>query len=347
MNEYIHKIKGFLPRKASIFHDKTYIYGAPNSGKTLLSLQYAQNFKHVYYVNLDMFFCSDSYIHEQETIRNLPKHTQLLIIDNFLNSFMENIEVNIPRIYIGSISECPRDFKKLRILGLSFDEYLGFDRKNLNIETLLSNFIKDGNNPEIFFLPDYKKKQYKWQVMKLALKNDFLLFSHILSLQSLKTSTNAIFNYLKQKVKVSKDRIYPLIDNFCQEGILHICKHIDEIDSNNKKYKLYLYDFSLSEFACSKHFVRLYENMVFLELLSMGFCLAYSEYCDFIDLDKMVIFICVPFSSIESIEKRIIQIRKKEKRFSNFKIFAISMSCNHSFNDNEMIIDFTSLTPMF
>ncbi len=346
MIDYSPKIKTFLPRSININHNKTYIYGAPNSGKTLLSLWYAQTFQHFHYINLDMLFSKDLYLREQQAIKTIAKQTQLLIIDNFLNNFICDIDFNIQCIYIGKFTECPKDFKKLRVLGLSFDEYLGFDKRNLNVETLLSNFIKDGNNPEIFFIPDYKKREYKWQIMKLSLKDDFLIFINILSFQSIKTSTNAIYQYLKQRLKISKDRIYSLIDNLCKESILHICKHIDDIDSkNNKKYKLYLYDFSLSEFADSRHFNRVYENMIFLELLSKGFYLTHSDYCDFIDISKQIIFLCVPFVSIEYIEKRILLLRKKEKRFSNFKVFAISMSCNHIFNQNEMIIDFISLSP--
>lgn len=346
----IPKVKYFFPRSINICHNKTFLYGPPQSGKTTLALWHARQFQHVFYIDCNMLFSKSLIEQAKHVLSNVCKQLELLIIDNITLELIEhfrNIEIKCHYIYIGCIESCPKDFNPLLVLPLSFEEYIGIDKKNLSIEALLSNFIKDGNSPEMLLLPDYKKREYKLRSMQFSLKDNMPIFIHILALQSLKTSIYGIYTHLKQYIKISKDRIYPLIHSWQINNIVHICQHID-IDSTikTKKYKLYCYDFALAaDFADSKHFIRIYENMVFLELISMGFTLQYSDYCDFIDSSKKMIFICMPFASIESISKRIQLIRKKEKQYNSYTIHIITMSINHEFSQNEIAIDFANLSP--
>lgn len=346
----IPKVRYFFPRSINICHNKTFLYGPPQSGKTTLALWHARQLQHVFYIDCNMLFSKSLLEHAKQALKDICKQLELLIIDNVtleLSRYFSDIAIACPCIYIGSIEACPKDFHPLLVLPLSFEEYIGIDKKNLSIEALLSNFIKDGNNPEMLLLSDYKKREYKWRSMKFSLKDDILIFSHILSLQSIKTSIYGIYTHLKQHIKISKDRIYPLIQSLQINNIVYICQHIDTCSTTKtKKYKLYFYDFTLSaDFADSRHFIRVYENMVFLELISMGFTLQYSDYCDFIDNDREMIFICMPFASIESMTKRLQLVRKREKQYNAYTIHIVTMSSSHEFSQNEMAIDFASLSP--
>ncbi|GAB0173477.1 MAG: ATP-binding protein [Helicobacter trogontum] len=347
----IPKLKHIFPRSVNINSNKTFIYGPPQSGKTTLALWYAQKFQYVFYVDFAMLFSKNLIENTQKALHNIGQKLELLIVDNITLDtikYCNDMIVSCPCIYIGDIGACPSDFTPLSLLPLSFEEYLSIDSKNLSIEALLSNFIKDGNAIEMLLLPEYKKREYKWRSMQFSLKEEANILSHMLSLQSLKTSTYGIYTHLKQHIKISKDRIYPLIQSLQANNIVHVCKHADTygIDAG-KKYKLYFYDFTLaSEFADSKHFMRVYENMVFLELVSMGFSLQYSNYCDFIDKSQQMIFLCMPFAGIESIAKRIQLIRKKEREYSNYMIYVITMGSNHVFDTKAIGLDFASLSPL-
>ena len=348
MSIEIPKLKHFFPRSVNIKSDKTFIYGPPQSGKTTFALWYAQKFQHVFYMDLATLFSQTLIANTKKALYSMSEKLELLIVDNItLDSikYCDDIAVSCPCIYIGDMQACPSDFSPLPLLPLSFEEYLSMDSKNLNIDVLLSNFIKDGNNIEMLSLPDYKKREYKWRSMQFGLKDEAKALSYMLALQSLKTSTYGIYTHLKQHIKISKDRIYPLMQSLQTNHIVHICKHIDT-QNTNKKYKLYFYDFTLSEFADSKHFVRVYENMVFLELVSMGFKLQYSHHCDFIDTTQNMIFLCMPFASIESIAKKIQLIRKREREYGEYLIYIITMSSNHSFDSKAIALDFASLSPL-
>ncbi len=349
MFDEIPKIKSFFSRSVSIHHTKTFIYGPPQSGKTTLALWHARQFQHIFYIDSNMLFSKDLWEQTKQTLRTLTTQLELLIIDNITlatSAYINDIVVSCPCIYIGKREACPTHFVPLRMLPLSFEEYLGIDKKKLSVESLLSNFIKDGNTPEMLLLADYKKCEYKWRAIQVALQDDMLAFSHMLALQALKTSINGIYTHLKKYIKISKDRIYPFIRTLEANGIIHICQHVDICQEiHKKKCKLYFYDFSLAaDFAYSKHFMRVYENMIFLELLSMGFILQYSDYCDFIDIAHKRIFFCMPFASTESIIKKIALVRKKEKQYNDYTLFAITMSYHYMIDAKAMIIDFANLS---
>lgn len=345
----IPKVKNFFQRSVNIYNNKTFLYGPPQSGKTTLAFWQARQFQNVFYIDCNILFSQKTLEQVKQTLNNSKKRLELLIIDNItLETIAHFIDISVKCrcIYIGRIEACPKDFNPLLILPLSFEEYISIDKKNLSIESLLSNFIKDGNNPEMLSIADYKKREYKWRSMQFALKEDMLIFSHMLALQSIKTSIYGIYTHLKQYTKISKDRIYPLMQTLQANNIIHVCQHIESCNTiRSKKHKLYYYDFTLAaDFADSKHFMRVYENMVFLELISMGFVLQYSDYCDFIDNIQQKIFICMPFASMESMAKKIQLIRKKEKQYSNYNLYIITMSSNHEFSPNEIAIDFASLS---
>lgn len=345
----IPKVRYFFPRSINICHNKTFLYGSPKSGKTTLALWQARQFQHVFYIDCNMLFSKSLREQAKNKLIEALKQLEFLIIDNMTleeSKYFSDIKITCPCIYIGRIESCEASFHPMPLFPLSFEEYIGIDKKNLSIEALLSNFIKDGNSPEMPLLSDYKKREYKWRSMQFFLKDDMTIFSHILALQSLKTSIYGIYTHLKRHIKISKDRIYPLIQSLQINNILHICHHIDSSAVKIKKYKLYFYDFTLAQdFSDSKHFIRVYENMVFLELVSMGFELQYSDYCDLIDNSRKMIFLCMPFARLESMEKKIQLIRKKEKQYNTFTINIITMSVNHDFGKNALAIDFASLSP--
>ena len=154
----ISKLKHIFPRSVNINSNKTFIYGPPQSGKTTLALWYAQKFQYVFYVDFAMLFSKNLIENTQKALHNIGQKLELLVVDNITLDtikYCNDMIVSCPCIYIGDIGACPSDFTPLSLLPLSFEEYLSIDSKNLSIEALLSNFIKDG-------------RQYKLQTKDLC-----------------------------------------------------------------------------------------------------------------------------------------------------------------------------------
>lgn len=335
-------------RSISIDSKKSFIYGPPKSGKTMFALNYAKKFTNTLYVNMSLYSIESLFDILLEKILSSINSVDLFIVDKFNHSLLKIPDFNkllkIPTnvMLIGDMSEYTDDlsqFKKFLIYPLSFEEYLGFDNKNLSVVQLLANFLRDGNSPDIFFSPNSIRQERKIQNLKLELGNDFYLFFHLLFFQSSKISIYLIFCYLKKHIKISKDKLYYIIEKYQKEGLIYLCKYLNY---NNKKHKdkIYFFDFSLFELTGRKEFNKVFENMVFLELYSMGLELFYDDDFDFIAPSMNFAFLCVPFCRVSSVFQK---IKNKYKFNSNYKIFAISMNLNYKINAHINIIDFTNL----
>ncbi|RDU72264.1 ATP-binding protein [Helicobacter aurati] len=345
-----YRIKDFIPRSLSVKSHRVYLSGSPSSGKTTLALM-GEAVSSLCYINL-MFASNKKLLQEaKKKLLSVDSGIKLIVIDNYREGFLDSELLSqldeIRIILIGKYAvykqdSMLRDFSYVILRHLSFEEYLASDTKNLGIESLFGNFIQCGNAPEIYHLPRFQREQRKWQIMRLALEENLAIFCAMLSFQSLKITTNSLYTQLKNCVQISKDRLYPLIEKLQDEYIISVCEHTNNIESKHKRYKLYFYDFSLFVFADNKHFLRMYENMVYLELIARGFMLCYDDYFDFLDKKKRVYFLCMPFASLESIQLR---IKNLQSMFTtrDRQLIIVSMSLNKQLSKHIDIVDFTSL----
>lgn len=343
-------VSSFLPRGLSLSAHRTYLSGTPSSGKTSLALRQAKP-ACLHYVNLSVIFDPIAKREAKEALLNLGREIELVIIDNYELDFLDSVMLasleSKRLIVIGSHALKTQDailssFSTAVLRGLSFDEYLAGNTKNLGLENLLSNFIQQGNSPAMLSLNALQQPEKRYEIMRLALGEDCGVFRAMLSLQSLKLTTNAIYTRLKAHSQLSKDRLYPLINRLAMEHRIFICEHRGNANSKHRRYKLYFYDFSLSALADSRHFLRIYENMVFLELLHLGLDLHYDDYFDFIDEERGLVFFCMPFSSLEHIKSRIAKVKNLLDNSSN-KLIVISMNLHVELEERVIILDFASL----
>lgn len=255
-----------LKRELSIPSNKTLIYGAPKSGKTSLALDYLNSLnipsKKIAYLD-----CQDPRVRLEEAKSELlklflEKKLEALILKSYTPTF---ILPNLPIILLTSNSPLALPaFSTLKSRNLSFAEYISFDRKNTSPQTLLKNFIKDGNLPQIPFLAEFQKIKTKQENLKIALEENYPLFCKLSSFASSKLTTNQFYSLLKKERKISKDRLYEFWERLGDEGIMLSIPHTKE--SKNKK--IYFYDFSLPKaLSPQSTILQILENMFVLELL--------------------------------------------------------------------------------
>lgn len=300
------KLYNTLPRELSIPSNKTLIYGPPKSGKTSLALDYLTSLnipsKKVAYLD-----CQDPRVELEEAKSELlklflEKKIEFLILDSYAPSFTLP---NLPSILL--ISPTPlslSSFSLLKTRNLSFAEYISFDRKNTSSQTLLKNFIKDGNLPQIPFLAEFQKNKTKQENLKIALEENYPLFCKLSSFSSSKLTTNQFYSLLKKERKISKDRLYEFWERLGSEGIMISIPHIQE-----KSKKIYFYDFSLPKALSSQSTIlQILENMFVLELLiflqKSGDTLAYDDQNFFIT-QKNGVFFFAPFAHKDFITQKI------------------------------------------
>ncbi|RDU69874.1 ATP-binding protein [Helicobacter cholecystus] len=314
------KTYNILPRELCISSNKIVIYGPPKSGKTSLALDYINSLeissKKIAYLD-----CQDPRVRIEEAKSELlklylEKKIEALILESYPPSFALP---NLPIILLTSNSPISLPtFSLLKTRNLSFAEYISFDRKNSSTQTLLKNFIKDGNLPQIHFLNDYQKIKTKQDNLKIALEENYPLFCKLSSFSASKLTAHQFYSLLKKEQKISKDRLYKFWERLESEGILINIPHIQE--SKNKK--IYFYDFTLPKALNSQSTIlQILENMFILELLifleKRGDTLAYDDQNFFIT-QKNGVFLFAPFAHQDFIIQKL-----KKSPYSQVKIITL------------------------
>ena len=256
------------PRRFGIGAQRTHIFGAPQSGKTSIALNYARDFKNPLYIDFADLRNSRDLIGQTLLKIAFEKTHDLLILDNIPRDFANNF-TNLPKgANIITISESNADlhgFQSVEILPLNFEEFISFDTQDLNLKELFEKFIRFGNLPAMMNLRDSQKFEAKQKMLVSIMGENMDIFLELMRFQSSPVSVFQLYNILKKDSKMSKNRIYGVIDSFLQRGIVRFVAHCDKPKAPKKAY---LFDFSLrNAISYERNFMAVFENMVFLELL--------------------------------------------------------------------------------
>lgn len=301
---YEEKSRNFtiFPRSYAIKQTKIILYGAPKSGKTSLALDLARHCNCPIFIDCaDPRFLLDS---TQKTLLELfvEKRFDMLIIDNYTPTLQLP---NYPKTIITSptpmrIPESIRNnFSTQLISPLNFEEYVSFS-KSARLETIFANFLKEGNLPEILFLPEFKRLIRRQEIITLRFKEDVSIIAFLLTYQAKTFSVYNAFCHLKQYQKISKDRIYAFIQTMIDEGFLFLLPHANRKETK----KLYFYDFSLPYALLPlPDFGAIFENLIFCELIRRNLPISYDDTCNFI-LDSLAIF-ATPFPNPVLVESKL------------------------------------------
>lgn len=260
----------FNPRRFGIHANKIHLFGSPKSGKTSLALYYAKSFKNPLYIDFDDLRNTNEFIKQILLKITFEKKIDLLILDNIPSDFSPANLPNIANIITINQRDLPKshlpNIPRMEILPLNFEEFIGFDKLNLDLKELFETFIKVGNLP--FMLKDSKdllRLEKKQQMLKSAINNDMDIFLALMRFQRECVSIFQLYNILKKQKKISKDRLYSVIDDFSQRRILLQVSHLNKPKAPKKAF---FFDFSAA-FALSyeRNFMAVFENMIFLEIL--------------------------------------------------------------------------------
>ena len=305
------KSRAFLPRKKSITTKKTILYGPRFSGKSSIVIDHISNYKKERCLYIDF---SDMRVSSKEIGENIQefidkKNIELLVLEHFDNQF------KIPKAEeIVLTSTKPLNVKEFNseiIYPLDFEEFISFERKNLNIENSFNNFANIGTYPSIVL----RTQEEKYRNLQLLLNAYFFAPSAIEILQTLsnyqssKTSILKIYSHLKQNIKLSKDLLYTQIDNFLDESLLFF---LEKFDQPKVSKKFYFIDFALKNaLTFQKDFLKKFENIIFSELIKKEWKFFYTEHIDFYVPDKNLAIVSIPFLPAELIKRKFLKIKNE------------------------------------
>ena len=326
-------------RKLFLDEDSSYqINGISQSGKTKLVKNYLLGLKKSSYMYID---CSDIRIDiddlniELELFCN-KNRINTLVLDNYTDKIKI---VNVPQLII--CSEIYNDInflQNVKLYPLDYEEFLAYEHKYDS--TALNHFFQLGGFPSMHKVSSDERINYIQKTLKYTLSDmelDILIYCTKMMAQ--KISPYSIYERLKQSRKISKDKLYKSFESLSSKNYIH---QLQKVNHSKAIRKIYLCDTSLKPaLTIDKHFGRVFENMIYLELLKSDTQCYYDEGIDFYLPQSSEIILATPFADERALFKKIEAIEAFIFGYQVKKITAITMSregsVSHPFSKVEMV----------
>ncbi len=331
-------IEKFHYRKVYLRDESYQIHGITQSGKTKLVKHYLLTLKKSSYLYIN---CEDVRIEIDAFNKLLASYClenkiNTLVLDNFSPQFKF---VNVSQLILISQVNYNYDFlKSIQLYPLDYEEFLAYEHKYDS--TALNHFFQLGGFAHMHKVTPDERNNYIQKSLRLSLASqEFEILKYCAKVMAQKVSAFSIYERLKLTMKVSKDKLYKSYDALIQKNYLHT---LSKNQHPKATKKLYLCDISLKPaLSIGKHFGRLFENMIFLELLKHDTLCYYDEGIEFYLPNNDEIILPMPFAEERVLFKKIQTIEEFIFTYQIKKITIITMSreggINHPLSEVEMI----------
>jgi predicted AAA+ superfamily ATPase len=332
-------VNKFHYRKLFLEENVSYqINGISQSGKTKLVKNYLLGLKKNTYMYID---CADVRIELYEfnkyiSIFCFENKIDVLVYDNYIKEFKIP---NVSQLIITSQTYIKNQYLTLVTLyPLDYEEFLAYEHKYDS--TALNHFVQLGGYPAMHKINSDERNIYIQKVLSSTLDSqEFEILKQCAKMSSLKLSAFSIYERLKPIQKVSKDKLYRSFENLISKNYIH---QVSKINHPRATKKIYLCDISIkSALSSQKNFARLFENMLYLELLKHQHEVYYDDGVDFYLPHDSEIILSMPFADERSLFKKIESIEAFIVTYGITQITAITMNqeanISHPFSRIEMI----------
>ncbi len=278
------------------------VLGIKGSGKSRFVKNYLSNFKKNSYLYIN---CADLRLDVELLNKTLQSFCSANRIDILaLDNYNEAIKLpNVAQLILISEQKPPYDFlKTIRLYPLSYEEFLAneskYDSKTLNHYLSLGGFMQTYSldaNERIFYIQQMLKCSLDSISLNILLQSTKMITQKI--------SPFAIYERLKIGIKISKDKLYLSYEDLLSRGYIH---NLQKLDHPKATKKLYICDITLKNALTDiKNFGRVFENLLFLELLKSKKECYYDDGVDFYLPKTNEIVLSAPFADERAIFKKI------------------------------------------
>jgi len=325
-------------RKVFLEDDSYQINGISQSGKTKLVKNHLLGLKKNSYLYID---CNDIRIDYEKLNNTLYRFCnqnkiETLVLDNYKQ------EINLVKVsqliiccetYIDGLA-----LKLIQLYPLDYEEFLSYEHKYDS--SALNHFFGLGGFPSMHKVHSHERNIYIQKFLQNTLDSmEFDILVLCSKMMAQKLSAFAIYERLKQSKRVSKDKLYRSFENLIKKNYIHLLQKTDHPKATKK---IYLCDISLkSALTLDKYFTRLFENMIYLELLKSGVECFYDDNIDFYIPLKSEVILGMAFTDERSLFKKVEAIEAFIFTHEIKKVTAITMNkeghISHPFSKVEML----------
>ncbi len=316
-------LEKFHFRKVFLDERSYQINGITHSGKSKLVKNYLLGLKKNSYLYID---CSDVRIDIEQLNLHLNSFCNkncidVLVLDNYVKSIKFP---NVNQLIITSQKRYNIDsLIPLQLYPLSYEEFLAYEHKYDS--SALNHFFQIGGFAHMHKVSADERVLNIQKMLKNTLDDvAFDILKLCAKFNSHKLSAFTIYGRLKQSRKISKDKLYKAFDELVEANYIH---QLQKYNSPKATKKLYLCDISLkSALTIEKNFSKLFEHMVYLELLKSARETYYEEGIDFFLPVSNEIILCKPFVDERKLFKRLESIESFLFSYAIKKVTIISMN---------------------
>ncbi|MFH0708585.1 MAG: ATP-binding protein [Pseudomonadota bacterium] len=292
----------FIERKASLNEESVWIMGIAQSGKTFLIKNYLLSHKKSSYLYLD---CRDMRldIHElNETLEPfcIEHKIKILALDNYYSTIKL---FHLDQIILSSEYTDQNEFETLDLHLLDYEEFLAFESKYYD-STALNHFFQLGGFPAMHRLPSEERSLYLQKTLSLSLSEiELSIMVQASKMLTQKVSAFTLYERLKSERKISKDKLYTHLQSLFDKHYLYGCEKFNHPSAIKK---LYLCDIAIKNaLVLQKHFGKVFENLVFLELIKHEIKCYYDEGIDFYLPERNQIILASAFANEHALFKKV------------------------------------------
>lgn len=300
------KKNNLIDRKLFIDAAFTLVTAPQGVGSTTLLFSALSRLKNATYLYLDLDDSRiDKVLLDQHLNAFCTQHKiQTLAIDGYDGSIQLP---NVPNIYLSSSNiHYIEGFKSIQLLPLDFEEFLALDPRYDNLDTALSHFLQIGGFPQMIQINATNRARHLQSLLRLYLNDlELDILTYVSKQLAHKLSVFQVYERLKNNRKLSKDHFYKVFYSLIERRwLLWLAKY----DKPKATKKLYLIDFAIKNaLTFSKNFSKLFESLVFLELIKAGKELYYDDAIDFYIPSHDRVVITIPFAT----EKNLFALMEK------------------------------------
>jgi hypothetical protein len=277
---------------------------------------------------------SENFFREIKEFLVANEQISSLFLDNFssadfeissLQSFAEGL--NLERFIIST-----RDrefmlpgFERLELLPLSFEEFIAFDKRHNEINSMISAFLAQGGGAKNPFITPAEILEFEQRLLAANFsRTEILILKECLSFVHAAFSANKIYTALKPRIKISKDAVYGTIAKLERENFI---RFLSKAGEPARAKKLYFSHFNMREILTSKKdFSKKFANVLFCELLGLNTPIFYTKELDFYLPARKMGVLVIPFSDADIIFLKFRKILSTLKKLGITSLKVVSMA---------------------
>jgi hypothetical protein len=170
--------------------------------------------------------------------------------------------------------------------------------------TALSHFFQLGGFPAMHKIASEERSLYLQKTFAGALdETELAILIQATKMMTQKVSAHNLYERLKLERKISKDKLYIYLQSLYDRRYLY---GLEKFNHPSAVKKLYLCDIAIKHaLTLQKHFGRVFENLIYLELVKHAIECYYEEGIDFYLPSRSQIILAIPFENEHSLFKKI------------------------------------------